>query len=206
MRRPTVIVTGFGRCGSSLTMRMLHAGGLPVVADDHESFEVTGAGLQSWQPEEVARVLAAPGHAVKVLDLHFFVDLFAGRGDFVVVLLERNHREQAASLAKLLNVFDPGLSGRPARRKFKRQIRNETPRLRAAAQLLSKGRVHASTFEALLADPRRESARLREFVNLHLGLRLWADRMPVQVRVRSPKCSPHVEPGFRRELEELRHV
>ena len=61
----TTIVTGFGRCGSTMLMRMLDAGGMPVVADSRASFESELFRVPKptdWQQYR--------GRAIKVLDPH----------------------------------------------------------------------------------------------------------------------------------------
>jgi hypothetical protein len=57
------IVAGAGRCGTSLLMQMLHAGGMPVIADNKESFESERTEPDIYR-ENTAWLQA--GHALKI--------------------------------------------------------------------------------------------------------------------------------------------
>ena len=60
-----VVVTGFGRCGSSLAMRMLCAGGMPVTTDNRDSFEDERV---MRLPGDTRWLRECEGRALKVLD------------------------------------------------------------------------------------------------------------------------------------------
>ena len=74
MTGPVVVVTGFGRCGSTMLMTMLRAGGIPFAP---------GAHPRTTEHPGLAAGLAAaqPGHVVKLLDpTQQLVELRAGHG------------------------------------------------------------------------------------------------------------------------------
>lgn len=93
---PLIIVSGLGRCGSSLVMQMLAAAGVPHVGTfpDFEDMAVN--------PPAVTRAVleALEPCALKVLDPHRAGPIFAGL-NAVVVWLDRDRIEQAASQIKL---------------------------------------------------------------------------------------------------------
>ena len=93
---PPIIVSGFGRCGSTMVMTMLQAGGVPWTADASElSGETPGL--------DAALAAVTPGHAVKVL-LGRAADARAIRGeDRRVVWCSRDPREQAKSMEKFMH-------------------------------------------------------------------------------------------------------
>ncbi|MHB8286386.1 MAG: hypothetical protein ACYDD1_17175 [Caulobacteraceae bacterium] len=67
--KPTIIVSGLGRCGSSLTMQMLNAAGVHCVGS-FPSFE--GPECEAFQEGFITaeRWAAVAGRAVKLLDPH----------------------------------------------------------------------------------------------------------------------------------------
>src|SRR5271163_1780808 len=86
---PPVVVTGFGRCGSSLVMQMLHAAGFPVTGE-YPSFECE---------EYHFGGVAPPAGASKILNL----DCEAPPGGpYRWIWLDRNPAQQVKSQAKLL--------------------------------------------------------------------------------------------------------
>src|SRR5437868_14126670 len=90
-------VCGFPRCGSSMTMRMLDAGGLPPISGSSPgSYEL--AGLDNLSARATGDFI---GHAVKLLD---FVQWYGVEGLPAVpwrfVWLHRDHRQQARSFSK----------------------------------------------------------------------------------------------------------
>jgi hypothetical protein len=93
--RTTIIVSGFPRCGSSLTMQLLRAGGLPVTGEG-PLFETAEAvtGLNPWPP-------AWRGCAVKVLAPYAAARLPQRMADTVILWLHRNPIEQAQSSVKM---------------------------------------------------------------------------------------------------------
>lgn len=100
-----VVVGGFARCGSSMLMRMLRAGGIPALADDQEG------GLEYHEavelPDNHAWLAKADGMAVKVLDPHRCV--VPRQYDARFILMRRNVHEQALSQEKFLRTVLPGL-------------------------------------------------------------------------------------------------
>lgn len=101
---PTVIVAGFGRCGSSLVMQMLHAAGFPVTGE-YPSFE---------RDEYNTGGLSPPAGASKILNLECNPP---PAGAYRWVWLDRSPAQQAKSQAKfLLELSGIRMSRRDVRR------------------------------------------------------------------------------------------
>src|SRR5690242_18079420 len=97
MIRP-IIVSGLGRCGTSLVMQMLDAGGIPC----HGPFP-------AYEPDDVgvgrdlAKLLAIP-KAFKMIDPHRDA-LFPSMQGVRVIWIDRDFEEQARSQVKMVETF-----------------------------------------------------------------------------------------------------
>lgn len=99
MTAPITIITGMGRCGSSMVMQMLVAGGVEVTGD---------AVPPLWEDPRCAEMPVnhdmlqeARGRAVKILTPHRY-DLPTDAGhDYRWIWLDRNKREQERSQHKM---------------------------------------------------------------------------------------------------------
>ncbi|SFP62484.1 hypothetical protein [Sphingomonas rubra] len=129
MTDATIIVTGLGRCGTSLIMQMLAVGGLPMVgiypdfeseAAEHER----GAAPSLW-------LSRTAGRAVKVLDPHL-VPPPAG-GAYRAIWLTRDLDQQAASQIKLIGAAP----SRSMRRGTAQSLRRDEPRARHAVEAVA---------------------------------------------------------------------
>lgn len=154
-------VCGFPRSGSSLTMRMLHAGGIPpVTGSSPGSYELSGGleQLASMPPRQLA------GRAVKLLDYGQWFPYLPAGIDWRFIWLDRNPTEQAKSTVKFMSFLMPGMlrRDRGAIRRLAKSYRSDRPRL--LGWYRSRGDVLVSSFEAILADPSAEAARFAEFL------------------------------------------
>ena len=170
---PTIVVSGLGRCGSSLVMQMLHAGGVPCVGSAPD-FEDERAGV----PISFATMEGWAGMAVKVLDPH----RMGLPGDVRVIWLDRDTREQARSQIKFLGVMLGLAGGRAQTRSFERLLVQERPQ---AMRVIGNRPLCVMTFEQLLANPSGSAAQLAAFVG-HAGFN--TDAAAKCVLPRSAKC------------------
>lgn len=176
---PAVIVTGLGRCGSSMMMQMLAAGGVycrgkaPAYEDGAYSEKVT--------PDMIE---AVRGGAVKILDPHR-TGLPAAQWEARVILMERRPGEQAKSAAKMLEQ----LEGLPIKKfqlnRLEKGMRHEIVAVRAAIAGLPQLRLQ---FEEVLADPSGTAERVAEFLAPFWHLDQAA--MAAVVLKRPPTCMP----------------
>lgn len=177
---PTCVgVCGFPRSGSSMTMRMLEAGGIaPVEGSSPGSYELRG-GLEGFRWVDPA---ALDGRAVKLLDYGaWFGELPAAQWRFI--WLDRDPTEQARSHVKFMGAVG-GVELPPAAvAKLANSFRADRPKL--LRWYRSRGELLVTSFEAILGDPGREAVRLAAFVP---GLdEFLAAAVPTE---RSPKCAP----------------
>jgi hypothetical protein len=110
---PVIVVSGLPRSGTSMAMRMLQAGGVPILADDRrvadggnpygyfefepvKQLDKTGGNVL-WLPK-------ARGHAVKIIS--FLLTWLPETYDYQVVFMERELDEIVASQKKLLALRD----------------------------------------------------------------------------------------------------
>lgn len=183
--RPVVIVAGLGRCGSSMVMQMLAAGGIPCVgaAPAYED-ERTNTRLDPTWYASLA------GHAVKLLDPHRLHIPMEPKA--VAIRLERRSVEQAASMVKFLRSlgYPIGTSSRDRRRVIQ-SIENDTAKARAA--LIARGIPRITLqFEEILARPREAANAIAALLQPHFpGLDL--DAMAAAVRQRPPHCMPDMD-------------
>lgn len=152
MNATTLVVAGLGRCGSSLTMQMLAAGGVecvgsfPSFEDERVKTRVLAVDIEAWR-----------GKSVKILD----PQRLGLPGDVRVIWLERNHHEQARSICKFAGAM-MGL------RSSREQVRNMERGLRAdratALRVIGSRPLLVLHFERLVTWPADEVLKLRDFV------------------------------------------
>jgi hypothetical protein len=175
--QPVVIVSGLPRSGTSMAMKMLHAGGMEVLTDGvrradednpegyfelERTKELAEAGDLRW-------LHGARGKAVKVIS--YLLPYLPDDLDYRVVFMIRDLEEILASQARMLERLGepPGASPLEMRQGYVDhlvKIRTILS-LRACFAILEIGYLQA------IQEPQRVAERLREFVDLPLD----ADRM-----------------------------
>ena len=179
--KPVLFVAGLGRCGSSLTMQMLAAAGIPC-AGRFPDFEVDDVNHRAIAP---AFMVAHRGWAVKWLDPHLTPP--PHDADFITIWLDRNPMEQARSQAKFAHM----MTGAPYPPRH--QLRTWASNLRrdrriAMREVLGNPGI-VINFEELVSKPRVTAARIARWIELWFGV-LDCDRMAAVVRPRSADCQP----------------
>lgn len=180
MSEPTIIVAGLGRCGTTLVMRMLAAGGVPTIgtAPDWESPE----NVRLLEDDPIAWAHAIDGKAVKLLDAHRhqLPDL----SDFRLIWLQRDAREQAKSMLRLLGtMFSTIQIDRKSIRAMQSGIQRDTPLALRAIGLAGSHRSIAMPFERILNQPLLSAHVLCDFLDIPANRALI---MASQVMKRSP--------------------
>lgn len=152
-----VAVCGFGRCGSTMTMQMLVAGGLPPGNATDPPYEGDPKAL-------VGRDLT--GTCIKMLDRYVIAAVLAGPTPaWRFIWLDRAPLEQARSYQKFVAALAPVTGINPAAF-TPQQLANTFARDRPAylAQLREAGPVLVLDYERVLAHPRRAADRIRRAV------------------------------------------
>ena len=167
------IVAGLGRCGSSLVMSMLKAGGIPLFANRQGSHEHT---LTKLLPSTHEWMHQSEDCAVKILDIQIHTP--PPTHEYKMIWCVRDPKQQALSMLK----HKPDqLARRTSLRKKERWIIEETPKCMKIIQRL--GRYLVIPFEITLKHPDTIAASLAA----HLGVALDEAVMAAVVKKRSPE-------------------
>ncbi len=173
MAPPVYVVSGLPRSGTSMVMRMLAAGGLPVLEDGQRSadpdnprgyFELEAV---KGSARDVSWVSAAAGKTVKVIS-YLLPHLPADR-EYRVVFMRRDLdqvvRSQRAMLERL-GTAEGQASDERARAELAEHLVDVEAWLEGAAHV----RWCPVGYARVLADPRREAERMADFVGAPLDV------------------------------------
>jgi hypothetical protein len=180
-----LLVSGLGRCGTSLSMQMLAAAGYPIFAPDRST----------WPDFELSETLNPPpawpgvdaSGALKWLDPHRVTPPKVPRAIFLVRQLE----QQAKSQLKMVQWIEPATdTSRSAVRALARSLAKEE--FRAKVRLQQKcERVLTVRFEALIETSRETFARVWEFIGREADTAAL-ERAVACVRERRSACLPYM--------------
>lgn len=165
----TILVAGITRSGLTATMHMLHAGGYPCL------------GSYPFEGYEMGRIPFAQsqGKAIKIVDTHL---QFPPPGEYHVILLGRDHKQQAKSICKFMRevIHFPVLPGQ--RTQIQRSIEPDMRKIRAWAR--RQADCLEIRFEDIINEPKRTAERITEFT----GAQLDAGAMAAVIKKRSVNC------------------
>src|SRR5213593_4363024 len=106
--KPIVVVSGLPRSGTSMAMKMLEAGGMPILADGIRTPDISNPkGYYEFEPVkgldkggDVAWLAEARGKAVKIIS--FLLTWLPEHYDYRVIFMQRDLREVLASQNAML--------------------------------------------------------------------------------------------------------
>lgn len=159
MTEPTIGVTGFGRCGSTMVMAMLDAGGVPPVE---------GSGPRSYELPGVSHAFSLPpgslgGRAIKLLDSVSYYGIVPAT-EWRFVWVDRDYGQQAKSFVKfarrLLGVDLPDAAS--AVKRIAASYAVDRPKVLGLYR--AAGPVLVLKYERVLADPLKAARALRRLV------------------------------------------
>lgn len=176
--RPCIVVSGNGRCGTSMMMQMLAAAGVPCLGR-YPDFEDTDFAMSTFRPDRMA---AARECALKILDPG--VMKIPRLPHHVAIWMSRDPKQQTLSVAKLLYLYGV-VTDRSTRRRLERDIRTSKPRHLGAFRDMPLGEV---AFERILADPIGAATKLCAFLGRHGWPGLSPEKMAAVVVRRGPEC------------------
>ena len=189
--RPIVVVSGLPRSGTSMAMKMLHAGGVPVLPDGLRAPDASNPNgylelerVKSLdKPGHTAWLAGARGKAVKVIS--FLLTHLPDSYDYQVVFMQRALDEVIASQNQMLESrgADPGAPDDRTRALY-------TEHLAQVERFLA----HRPCFSTLvlryddtLKAPREQAARLNAFLGGKLDVeKMAAVTEPALHRHRTP--------------------
>lgn len=177
-----LVVSGFGRCGTSLVMQMLYDGGMPVYYDKAGSFETDKA---TQLPRNDKWLDDCKGKAVKILDLHRFVP--TPRFDYRFIWISRRPRDQAASTVKFWKAT--GNRFRKKDQELKTHLRVSYTRDMTICNdvmlaLANRKLPLMLQFENIITNSLDSAGRISNFVEEPLDI----DKMKMAVLPRQPEC------------------
>lgn len=179
-----VVVTGFGRCGSTMLMTMLRAGGIPFAA---------GANEHSGEHPSLEHGIAAarPGAVVKLLDpTQPSWALPPQAATWTFLWLDRDLIQQSRSWAKFCAAFLGERPG-PYQQLKIRQAWVEDRAVVMAEKL--PGHVHTLRYEDVLTNP---SSAAHDVAAALTDYELDTTAMAAVVHDRTPECRPDLSVEF----------
>lgn len=162
------VVTGLPRCGTSMMMQMLHAGGMAALTDKVRQADVDNPhGYYELEQvkrikEDVTWLAEAEGKVFKMVSMLLFH--LPATYPYQVVFMEREIDEMLASQAKMLARLGQVGAGIPDAQ-MKAFYVSHLAKVRAWLASQANMRVHYCSFNAMLATPEREVSALAGFID-----------------------------------------
>jgi len=159
-------VCSFGRAGSSLIMKMLQAGGHPILSNIPGSLEHTKLTKlpadHSWLEDN---------YAVKINDPHIF-RLPNEKFEYQFIFITRDPKQQALSMIKMNKLLRPYKEFRPHRESMRQKIKFITQSIPVCLKMFkqkSDRPVLHLQFESVLANPRDTILKICDIVDRPLN-------------------------------------
>lgn len=176
--KPIVVVSGLPRSGTSMAMKMLEAGGVPILADGIRVADVSNPkGYYEFEPVkeldkggEVAWLDDARGKAVKIIS--FLLTYLPERYDYKVIFMRRELDEAIASQNAMLRH-----RGEPLGSDDQRMRALYDDHLKKVARLMSSRSCFSTLnvdYAAVVDQPRGAAAEIRRFLDLPLDVEQMA--------------------------------
>jgi hypothetical protein len=177
-KEPVIIVSGLPRSGTSMMMKMLAEGGLPVITDGFRRADEDNP--NGYFELEVSRQLKegnfawlqeAPGKGVKVISA--LLEYLPPQYHYKVILMERDGREILASQKKMLEHRGQTsrLSDEEMEQEFKVHLAAVKPWLVRQPNM----ELHVVNYNLLMAQPALICEQVAEFLELPLNQRRMRD-------------------------------
>ncbi|HLF75139.1 MAG TPA: sulfotransferase [Anaerolineales bacterium] len=172
-RQPVVVVSGLPRSGTSMMMKILAEGGLPIVTDHSRTADEDNPNgyfelelVKQMSEGNVEWLRDAGGKAVKVISA--LLEHLPQEYSYKVIFMEREVREILASQRKMLEHRNEELKAGDVEieQQFQRHLSALKPWLARQPNM----EVLYVSYNALIADPELFCQRLIEFTNAPLDL------------------------------------
>lgn len=167
--QPTIIVAGCTRSGLTMTMQMLHAGGIECLGR-YPAFEDHGIGMIPWHQ--------CSGKAVKLVDAH---QQLPRPGNYRVIRLARDLDQQVASFFKFMRMFGIPFTSEP-RKMMKRSF---VESYKTIDRWVGEHPHRVLQFEAVIENPAAAAQEIADFIERPVDV----SRMAGAVIARSPLCT-----------------
>lgn len=181
MNDTTIVVSGLTRCGSSMMMQMLYAGGCPISCEPGNELISGEHSDQLSALRDIALGLTT-GMAIKCLDPHNFI--LPPDKKYIFIWMKRDYKEQSKSIAKFMQMLlGVKESKRTLARKFEQSLPSET---RKCWRMYADHPMIEVRFEDVIANPKEEAIRVADFIKDVVILD--TDKMTSVVINRSTDC------------------
>ena len=166
---PVVIVSGLPRSGTSMMMRMLEAGGIPIMTDGARSADVDNPKgyfeherIKDLEREtDKSYLRAGRGKALKVIS--FLIPHLPDENDYRVVFMRRDLDEVLSSQDKMIQRL--GTTDAAADREaMKEAYRNDIVRTRLLCRKRPNFALIEVQYRATIEDPAATARRVNEFL------------------------------------------
>jgi hypothetical protein len=166
---PLVIVSGLPRSGTSMMMRMLEAGGLPIMTDGARSADVDNPKgyfeherIKDLEREaDKSYLRAGRGKALKVIS--FLIPHLPDENDYRVIFMRRDLDEVLSSQDKMIQRL--GTTDAAADREaMKEAYRNDIVRTRLLCRKRQNMEMIEIQYKATVEDPAETARRVNEFL------------------------------------------
>jgi hypothetical protein len=172
--RPIVVVSGLPRSGTSMVMKMLEEGGMPIVTDGVRTADEDNPRgyYEDERVKDLARVAdkswlkGARGRAVKIIS--YLLKELPPANNYKVLFVRRDLREILSSQAKML-----ARRGEVSHTTDTRMVELYESDLWKAASLLKRARQFETLevqYKEVLDHAEEQARRIREFVGLPLDV------------------------------------
>jgi hypothetical protein len=176
--RPIVVVSGLPRSGTSMAMRMLEAGGLPIVTDGLRRADIANPkGYYEFEPVkgldkqgDTAWLTEARGKAVKIIS--FLLTYLPESYDYRVVFMRRDLGEVVASQNQMLDAR--GEERGAADDRTSALYAQHVEQVERFLRLRSCFAVLMVDYAAVVSDPAGQAARINQFVGGGLDVKRMA--------------------------------
>ncbi len=179
--RPIVVVSGLPRSGTSMAMKMLHAGGLDVMTDGLRAADESNpkgyfeleAVKELDKNGNTAWLKDARGKAVKIIS--FLLTWLPEEHDYRVIFMQRDLGEVLASQNKMLvqRAETPGTPTEDER--MRQQYQNHLAKIHRFLAARSCFSVLRVDYRSALERPREEAQRINDFIGGGLDVSRMAE-------------------------------
>jgi len=166
---PIVVVSGLPRSGTSMMMRMLEAGGLPILSDGERAADIDNPKgyfelerIKNLEKEmDKSYLRAARGKAVKVIS--FLIKDLPDENDYRVVFMRRDLDEVLASQQKMIDRLESADTEADAAA-MREAFRNDIARVRVLCRTRPNFALIEIRYREAIADPAAASRAVNEFL------------------------------------------
>jgi hypothetical protein len=170
--QPIIVVSGLPRSGTSMMMRMLAEGGLPILTDEFRRADDDNP--KGYFELEVARqskdgnfawLEEANGKGVKVISA--LLEYLPGEYRYKIIFMERDHTETLASQKKMLD--HRGQPSRLSDMEMERQFHQHLAAMKPWLVRQPNMEVLYVNYNALMVEPKSFCEKVTEFLDLPLN-------------------------------------